>query len=73
MTSTTSSELLQAAQQLQQLRSGLAQLAQSQTSASALGQQARSATALLQALPARYGGSMPFCVEPPGFILLRLG
>lgn len=55
MTSTTSSKLLQAAQQLQQLRSGLAQLAQSQTSASALGQQARSATALLQALPARYG------------------
>ena len=55
MTSTTSPELLQAAQQLQQLRSGLAQLAQSQTSASALGQLARSATALLQALPARYG------------------
>ncbi|MDR2300296.1 MAG: hypothetical protein LBE30_18345 [Comamonas sp.] len=55
MTSTTSPELLEAARQLQQLKSGLEQLAQSQTSASALSQQARAATALLQTLPARYG------------------
>ena len=47
--------LQESARQLQQLRSGFEQLAHSQISASALGQQARAATALLQALPPRYG------------------
>lgn len=43
-----------AQQQLAQLKAGFAQLAQSQISAAALGQQARAATDLLQALPPRY-------------------
>jgi hypothetical protein len=47
--------LQESARQLQQLRSGFEQLAHSQISASALGQQARAATTLLQALPPRYG------------------
>jgi hypothetical protein len=51
---TTASPLL-AAQQLQQLRSGFEQLARQQLAPAALGQQARAATALLQALPPRYG------------------
>ena len=55
MTSSTTTELLEATRQLQQLKSGMDQLAQSQISASALGQQARAATALLQTLPSRYG------------------
>lgn len=46
---------LLAAQQLQQLRSGFEQLARQQLAPAALGRQARSATALLQALPPRYG------------------
>ena len=45
---------MQATQQLQQLRSGFEQLALQQMSPAALGQQARAATALLQALPDRY-------------------
>lgn len=52
---THSPDLMEAARQLQQLRSGFEQLAQTQITASALGQQARAATALLQALPPRYG------------------
>lgn len=48
-------DLMEAARQLQQLRSGFEQLAQTQITASALGQQARAATTLLQALPPRYG------------------
>lgn len=44
-----------AARPLQQLRSGFEQLARQQLAPAALGQQARAATALLQALPARYG------------------
>ena len=55
MTSSTSPELLEASRQLQQLKSGFTQLAQSQGNASSLNQQARSANALLQALPPRYG------------------
>lgn len=50
-----SPDLMEAARQLQQLRSGFEQLAQTQITASALGQQARAATTLLQALPPRYG------------------
>ncbi|MEG0150601.1 MAG: hypothetical protein RR473_02980 [Comamonas sp.] len=45
---------MQATQQLQQLRSGFEQLALQQVTPAALGQQARAATALLQALPGRY-------------------
>ncbi len=52
---THSPDLMEAARQLQQLRSGFEQLAQTQITASALGQQARAATTLLQALPPRYG------------------
>ena len=52
---THSPDLMEAARQLQQLRSGFEQLAQTQITASALGQQARAATILLQALPPRYG------------------
>lgn len=52
---THSPDLMEAAHQLQQLRSGFEQLAQTQITASALGQQARAATTLLQALPPRYG------------------
>ena len=52
---TPSPDLMEAARQLQQLRSGFEQLAQTQITASALGQQARAATTLLQALPPRYG------------------
>ena len=55
MTSSTSPEFLEASRQLQQLKSGFVQLAQSQGNASSLGQQARSANALLQTLPPRYG------------------
>lgn len=47
-------ELQTSSSQLQQLRSGFEQLAHSQISASTLGQQARAATALLEALPPRY-------------------
>ena len=46
---------LQAAQELQQLRSGFAQLQQQQISAATLGTQARAAQTLLQTLPPRYG------------------
>ena len=52
---THSPDLMEAARQLQQLRSGFEWLAQTQITASALGQQARTATTLLQALPPRYG------------------
>lgn len=52
---THSPDLMEAARQLQQLRSGFEQLAQTQITASALGKQARAATTLLQALPPRYG------------------
>ena len=52
---THSPDLMEAARQLQQLRSGFEQLAQTLITASALGQQARAATTLLQALPPRYG------------------
>lgn len=54
MTNTTP-DLRKAAAELRQLHHGFQQLSQAQVSASGLGQQARSATALLQALPARYG------------------
>lgn len=50
----TASDLL-AAQQLQQLRSGFEQLERQQLAPALLGQQARAATELLQALPPRYG------------------
>ena len=55
MTTNTTPALLEATCQLQQLRSGFEQLAQSQVSASNLSLQARAASALLQALPQRYG------------------
>ena len=48
------SSLQTAQQQLAQLKTGFSQLEQSQITAAALGQQARAATELLQALPARY-------------------
>ena len=55
MTSSTSTDLLEASRQLQQLKSGFTQLAQLQGNASSLGQQARAANTLLQTLPPRYG------------------
>ncbi len=51
----TSHDTLLAAQQLAQLRAGFTQLAQQQLPAAELGQQARAASQLLQALPPRYG------------------
>ncbi|MDR0227244.1 MAG: hypothetical protein LBI66_12580 [Burkholderiaceae bacterium] len=48
-------DTLLAAQQLAQLRQGFTLLARQQLPAATLGEQARSATALLQALPQRYG------------------
>lgn len=50
-----SHDTLLAAQQLAQLRAGFTQLAQQQLPAAELGQQARAASQLLQALPPRYG------------------
>ena len=52
---TTTDSTQPAIQQLQQLRLGFEQLASQHLAPSALSQQARAATGLLQALPARYG------------------
>lgn len=51
----TASSLPLPQQQLDQLRTSMERLAQDPTAAAALGQQARQAQALLQALPPRYG------------------